>query len=498
MWLLQDLIEKLRLRTWSVDCGEMKLGQPSAPGPTEYVGPGYLRQEVDGTITYKLYPPPPTTFDSQSIFPTMGVAGRLVGPERFYQLEAIDKAGTVWRVERTLPNPDTSFVGGRQFRLVTGVVHEISFTRPSRQEVSTLKMAFFTVEKVPGNASTEITTVTPDGSTSRSSTLDTAQFSTAFGDFNIYNRPGMLVVEVVSPTTLPEHFDTRIVEALGLVLAKPLDWNVIELTENGTETVRVRGAREVVDAKLPPPIVRGTIDMSGGDVWRLFDKYLALVCKHTDDGFHPCSRHVFSVLEASEGAISARGLALGVAVEGIAKDLFPDAASLTPTLKPVIKRLRKHFRAWEEFKDEGTKAALFDRVEAMLGRILDISAKSRLYAIANEKAVYESHITAWNDLRHASAHGVTPGSDDIQTLLDLCDKVTVLMYHLIFRAIDYEGSYKDYSVHGWPKKYYRGRPVTEEEIAVAAYYIWKNSGEQHGHDIEQWFTGKDQLEKGIY
>ena len=65
--------------------------------------------------------------------------------------------------------------------------------------------------------------------------------------------------------------------------------------------------------------------MSGGDVWRLFDKYLGLVCSQTDDGFHPCSRHVFSVLEAS-GAISARGLALGVAVEGIAKELFADVA----------------------------------------------------------------------------------------------------------------------------------------------------------------------------
>ena len=36
----------------------------------------------------------------------------------------------------------------------------------------------------------------------------------------------------------------------------------------------------------------------------------------------------------------------------------------------------------------------------------------------------------------------------------------------------------------------------EEEIAVAAYFIWKNSGEQHGHDVEHWFEGKEQLESG--
>ncbi len=63
--------------------------------------------------------------------------------------------------------------------------------------------------------------------------------------------------------------------------------------------------------------------------------------------------------------------------------------------------------------------------------------------------------------------------------------------------VRYEGSYRDYSVHGWPKKYYRGRTPIEEEIAVAAYYLWKKANEAHGHDVEQWFAGEDQLEAGL-
>ena len=352
--------------------------------------------------------------------------------------------------------------------------------------------------RIPGNASTKVTTVTPDGSISRHLRLDTAQVKTVFGDFNIFNRPGMLVVEAVSPTMFPAHFETRIVEALGFVLAKPLTWNVIELVEGGVETVRLRGVPEAVDAKLQPPVVGGTIDMSGGDVWRLFNQYLTMVCTHAGPEFHPCSRHVFSVLEASAGTVGARGLALGVAVDGLAKELFPDAGVLPTTLKPLVKQLRTYFRAWPEFHNEGTKRALHDRVDAMLGRILDVSAKSRLFALAREKSVYEAHIKAWNDLRHASAHGVMPGSDDIQTLVDLCGGVTVLMNHLVFRAVGYEGTYRDYSVHGWPKKRYRGRPPTEEEIAVAAYYIWKKTGEQHGNDVGNWFAAKNELELGIY
>ena len=53
MLALKDIVEKLRQRAWYVDCFEMKLGQPSVDGPAQYQGPGYLRQEPDGTIVYK-------------------------------------------------------------------------------------------------------------------------------------------------------------------------------------------------------------------------------------------------------------------------------------------------------------------------------------------------------------------------------------------------------------------------------------------------------------
>ena len=162
MLKLKELAEKLRLHTWSVDCPEMRLGRPSAPGPPEYVGPGYLRQEADGTITYKLYPPPPS-FDPRSIFPATSVAGRVLADDFFYRLEATDMGGTVWRVERTLPTPDTSFVSSRHFRLVTGTAHELVTSRSQSQSVSSLKMMFFMEVRVPGNASTEVTTVTPGG-----------------------------------------------------------------------------------------------------------------------------------------------------------------------------------------------------------------------------------------------------------------------------------------------------------------------------------------------
>jgi hypothetical protein len=497
MLLLHEMIEKLRLRTWSVDCVEMKLGRPGAAGPTEYTGPGYLRQEADGSIAYRLYPPPPATFDPRSIFPAGGIAGQIIGHEQYYHLEALDKTGIVWQVERTLPTPDTCLLGSRHFKLVSGVAHEMAFTRPFvNLGVPSLTMVFFTEEKVPGNASTELTIMSPGGKTQKSSKHDTAKFSTAFGDFLVYNRPGMLVVEVTSRTAFPLYFEMRIVEALGFVLAKPLAWNVIERYENASETVRVRGEPVVVDATLPPPVISGTIDLSGGDVWRLFDKYLTFISAYAGDGFHPCSRHLFAVIEASAGAISARGLALGVATEGIAKELFRRAGAPMEGMAAVVEPLKKHCLAWPGMPAGDLGDSLKRRLPGMIGQLTNVSAKDKLHALAKNKTIYEAHIIAWNDLRNTLAHGVTPGAKSIQKLLDLCDSVTVLMYHLIFRAVGYEGRYRDYSVHRWPNKYYRGRPVTEEEKAVAAYYLAEKNLYQD--DVARWYAGKNDLEQGLY
>ena len=61
-----------------------------------------------------------------------------------------------------------------------------------------------------------------------------------------------------------------------------------------------------------------------------------------------------------------------------------------------------------------------------------MNAKSRLYSLAKEKAICEAQYQGlgrpekhFRPRRHAR-------SDDIQRLVDLCDAVTVLMYHLVF------------------------------------------------------------------
>lgn len=55
---------------------------------------------------------------------------------------------------------------------------------------------------------------------------------------------------------------------------------------------------------------------------------------------------------------------------------------------------------------------------------------------------------------------------------------------------------KDYAIDGSSSKYYRGRPATEEEKAVAAYYLWEKN--VHEDDVARWYAGMGDLEKGVY
>jgi hypothetical protein len=325
---MHELIEALQKGKWEVDCVSITLTQNDTSEPTVFSGPGYLRQGEGGTVEYKVYP---TTTHEWTIWEKQlgGVEGKLIDASRYYTLKATDRFGRHWEWWRTIPEIGSIALETGVHHVIDGKAHELAFSRRSGlpEDVFNLKMFFFAEAEIPCNARTEVVALTGGEKQHTSSLLNVAEFSTPIGNFHVSNQAGLVLVEVDSEAALPKYIEVRIVEAMGLVLARPLFWNVIERYENGIETVRVRGKRVITNAKLLPPVGRGPIYLAG-EVWRLFENYLTFICSYPGDRFHPCSRHLFSALEASAGTIDAQALALGVAVEGIVKKLFPKAGSL--------------------------------------------------------------------------------------------------------------------------------------------------------------------------
>jgi hypothetical protein len=70
-----------------------------------------------------------------------------------------------------------------------------------------------------------------------------------------------------------------------------------------------------------------------------------------------------------------------------------------------------------------------------------------------------THIKGWTKLRNKHVHPkeidiANMSAGDYQTLIDLLNQTTVLMYHTVFYLIGYEGKYTDYATHGHPTKDY--------------------------------------------
>lgn len=115
-----------------------------------------------------------------------------------------------------------------------------------------------------------------------------------------------------------------------------------------------------------------------------------------------------------------------------------------------------------------------------------------------ERVIFLRHVKAWGTLRNQVAHANVQATGSLQQLVDLCEAVTMLLYHLIFKAVGYEGVYTDRSEYGYPTRWYRGRTLTHVEISVAAYYLYLKQPDLQGHDLHHWFTALESLENGLY
>ena len=474
MPLPRTLVEDLQAGTWQIDCLDMTLTQNTKEKPQRYSGPGYLRQDLDGGIQYHIYPTSWENTEPTAHFLTGGTPGKLVEHNRYFNLKTVTLDGKNWSVERTLPQVGGTWINDGFRPIVGGECYQLESTHVSEipNPGYLIAMYFFCDVQLPCNSSTMTTSTPGAGGKQVSRTLDSVQYPTDFGIFRATRREGQLDVLMHSENPFPENFDSRIVESLGLVLAKPLRWNIIVEVANGIESIHVRGRKLATKSTFHRPVGRSPNFDEDGSVWILFGLYLKLVSQHVGANFHPVSRHLFAVLQASVGGPTATALTLGVAVEGIVKILFPEAGSPMKGMVDVVPKIHAFLESWPDLPQGELGLSLNKRLPGLIAQLTNVSTKDKLYALVGCRIIDEELPKAWDKLRNKAAHGITPGSDNAQKLIDLNNQVTVLMYLLIFKGVGYEGPYEDYSTQAWPTKYYRGRAVAQEEIAYVAYHFF--------------------------
>jgi hypothetical protein len=453
-----ELIGTLQQRCLEVDCPRMELIQNCAEQPARFTGPGCIQQSESGELSFKLYA---TTTENWSLF-SMGPAryrfGELMGHGDFYSLTGTDHRNRTWKAERIIPDiAASSGIADALGPVVTGKLRECRFSRPLHSESmspAVLALTFFEELEFPWNTLTETEIKVGGLAREGSSSLNAARFSECGYEFEVRRRAGATVLEASCPNSFPPYIDRRMVEALQFVQARAPWPRVVERLDDASETVTFTSDIQLARKPLLKPPLIAQMAHNSGDFWRLFGTYLHYILSYSQPSWHPCSRRLHFVTQAAERSIDAFALGLAVTVEGLVKDLFPELGGPSAATRAAVEDFEKHAASWGWNADPEVRTSMLQRLPHHIRQLISVRAIDKLQHLVREGVVRDDHVLAWKRLRNAAAHGSEPGSKPSQELIDCCDCVTVLLYHLIFRSIGYKGAYSDYSVRGWPVRQY--------------------------------------------
>jgi hypothetical protein len=438
MMIADDLVMALKQLKLEIDCFEMALVQNRPDSPVSYKGKGYIRQTENDTLTFKLYASETKNIDAIRYMRLVADSGRLFTASEH-----------VWIAERILP--DCDWTSSTPNPIVTGNIWAMSSFKSSPSSKHRLRLHFFDDAQLPYSVGVRSTT---DGVTSYAPAI--ARFSSGDADFEVRGQDSGFVVEATSNIALNETLPTRIQEAMRYITAKSLTYRVVTRDDTANHYVEIRSASSrAAKTNLPPPLATRGHPSYSADEWRLFSCYLQYVMRGTT---HPymsrCSYYLHNACEASAGSFDLFAVGVGVAVEGIANMIFSEPS---PEEKIRLERLRQS--VLDHIAPNPCFHGLTDRVRGLFGMMFNVSVQERLRTLVKSGHVDATHIEAWKKLRHKHVHPkeidlqkMTLG--DYQELLDLIHKVTVLMYHITFFLIGYEGKYTDYATRKWPARNY--------------------------------------------
>jgi hypothetical protein len=357
--------------------------------------------------------------------------GRIVAEHHFYSLTVTDLMGRQWTGQRVYVDRHSGPAG----LILRGEAED--------PIAGSLTLTISTDAEVTCNVVSQQATTFGDLTTT-SSQLDTARFDACGCVCSLRRVEGHLDVRIDSEANLPEHIEMRMIEAMQFVLGRSLWWTLSRKTAQGKTHTCLRSERDRSRFRLDPPIqFRG--DPTNAAVWKLCERYLKYIWHYPAERFHPISAWLHAVRDASTASAFAKGLALGVAIEGILADSFSTLGSPADDYLSKLASAREYMSGWNG------DAALKGRIDGALGAITRPRAKDRLIALKEMGVATSDQIAAWDKLRNSAAHARPPEDDELQEWVDLCYRAQVLLHRLIFAAIGYAGEYTDYGA-GWAKR----------------------------------------------
>lgn len=460
----EDEIEDLRHGRWSIDCSRLEL-RPRGKRSLIYSGPGFLRQDEDRRLAYKIYvagPPELQDFWSNQTEP----AGTLLSEDTYHDLLAIDSKGREWRSERILP--EMTACGSSKELVVEGGVDSMSCQGQLSEEIktkgSTLTSVVFDSVKIPTNATTSEHRNVAGWSRSRRCSLDAWRFRAAGLAFLLHNKGSRLDINVsATGAGFPVFLEDRVLAALFFVLGRPLYPTITtqRIAQQTSCTIYSYRSRLPAARHQPQPPLsiihfpKARSNRITAEPYRkLFERFLTYTLPYKKRQ-HPLWGQLNAIYESSAGTfINSQALTLVVTIESILGSEFPNLGKPSSADRRCIDAATRYWNAWDGMPD------LKERIKGSVQQLNQSRAGDKMVALAKRGAITAETDKAWQKLRNISVHAYQHPSSHIRKTLGT---VRTLFYELVFYAIGYRGYYHDYGTPGWPLRYY---PPSKKERAA--------------------------------
>jgi len=459
---IYEMIEDFRLGKLELDCKRIVLTQ-NKEGGERYEGKGYIKQDADGVVIFKLY-----ATEHQNTTPHSQLSnyfshlGKIHPDETFFNLEAEAKGGATLRASRFFPSVSWDMHTGEP-EFVRGQLQALTAQHNFPQKDYVLELHFFEEYEVPLHKWSTV-----EGSAGKHHVVDTAEFEACNSHFevNVRDGSGRSVVHASSAQPFPQNFHWRIQEALQFITGRTANHRALVTCEPGLQKLElISPTKASLRPHFCPPIKHVSLEYRNHG-WELFSAYLAYVAASSPVTlWNPLAYHLYNAREASANSIDSWAIGVSVALEAISSLVVlpedPEKKAKTEQAVNLVKQYVSSESALIEVKD---------RLNGLLGMLEHPPGpRDKLKWLAAEGKAEKKYIQRWNDLRNAHVHPKLidlqkPDAASFQTQLDRIHSVQVLLCQVTYHLIGYSGPFTDWAEEQYPDKQFPLDEVLEDVV----------------------------------
>ncbi|MCH8685870.1 hypothetical protein [Pedomonas mirosovicensis] len=442
-----EMIEAFCSGTLENDMPRIALLRQGSQEGEEIMGPGTLRQNIEGEIELKCH----VGFDDPQRMidlinrSQMSEAGALFAETDYYHVTATDAHDAVWDAGSVLINSSISLP------MAAGVIRAkpklLRRHTTVRTLTSSLKLHFFDQAQrnwrglIGGPYTVELDSLR---------VLLTVEQA----------REGQIKVLATCDDAFPEAFERRLVEALQFVVGQSLHCAVVDVIAASSRTLSLYGATSHI-RRVPsfPPLATHTTQYTS-QLIGLLRCYLRYLMALPDEGiWSPPSSFLSLLRRSSESSIDGWLIGICVAVEGLAGLIEFEPSKLADELASF----QENAAAW--ISAQGISDGNRKRIEGLIGQLNTVRPRDRMMSLVPGGYLLEDDIKTWTKARNSAVHTRRAGLADLkprnlQKSIDQLHRIYRLLYSIIFYVIGYRGVYTDYAERGFPEKDDSGAPTS--------------------------------------